>query len=267
MKYSHIIGLCLISTAACAEASNPASVNYVNTAIEKAFQSAVKTTTYTPGTAITIQNNVISGNYQPGTGIAISGDTISQTPTYQIGDQLDGGTIYYLDATNRHGLMVLTSSLTPEVLAHFTPDASATTPGTSAGGSAIANGIGGGNIDSQYWHSYFQQQNLMTNFTSSAVGYSLVQAPTAAGDPCPFDANTLCYGGWYLPSIRELRMLYNQKSTIPVACEQGTQLAWTSSTNVAGSVNVYTLDLTDGTAISTSINSTAPLCVLPIRQF
>ncbi|MDF1685037.1 MAG: hypothetical protein P1U36_10340 [Legionellaceae bacterium] len=201
--------------------------------------------------------------YTGGTGIIVDSDTntISQTPTYTIGDTLEGGTIFYLDATNRHGLMVLTTSLTPEVTALFNASGS-----TSADGTAISPGIGGGQVNSQYWYSYFQSQDFMTSFSTSAVGYSLSQAPTEAGGSCPLDGVTLCYSGWYLPSISELQILHSQSSTIIPACTSGTGTAWSSSSS-GTSTDVYTLQLVTGATSLTSINSATPLCVLPVRQF
>jgi len=137
---------------------------------------------------------------------------------------------------------------------------------TSANGTAISHGIGGGQVNSQYWYSYFQSQNLMATFTSGAVGYSLNLAPTAAGGSCPLDGVTLCYSGWYLPSLSELQMLRNQSSTITMACTANTGTAWSSSSGTTSDM-VYTLQLVTGATTLTSINSTTALCVQPVRQF
>ncbi len=334
--------------------NNPASIGFVEEAVALGVEVAVKRSTYTAGTAISILNNVISGAYTAGTGIAISstgqitatgatepyqgigainingtdvsarftgsngiyvpvdanGDntgtiqgptgangitvssgspgtisldtqyaagagitftpdtpsagttTISQDPSYSIGDQLEGGTIYYLDATKRHGLMVLRAALTTQASAGFTP-------GTTGDGNAFANGIGGGMINSQYWLSYFQAQSLGGSFVSTAVGFAFNQDPDTDSNPCPDGEATLCYGGWYLPSIRELRMLYNS-NLVTLNCGGATS-AWSStSAPNAGtypSSTVYSLDFSNAGAVPVAMNLGSLLCVLPIRQF
>jgi len=245
--------------------TNPASEEYVDTHISISEATLRSEIVSIPkgetGAAGPAGATGATGSYTAGTGIQISGDIISQTPTYSIGDTLEGGTIFYLDATSRHGLMALTSSLTTVVPLLFNASGI-----IGANGTAISHGIGGGQVNSQYWYSYFQSQGLMDTFTSGAVGYSLNQAPTAAGGPCPLDGVTLCYSGWYLPSLSELQMLRNQSSTITMACTANTGTAWSSSGS-GTSDTVYTLELLTGATSLTSINSTTALCVQPVRKF
>tara|TARA_R110002126_G_scaffold110918_2_gene248504 strand:- start:33832 stop:35142 length:1311 start_codon:yes stop_codon:yes gene_type:complete len=436
MKYSRILGLLLISTGVSAAPSNPPSMSVVEEAIAAAFSAAVKQSTYTAGTAISILNNVVSGNYQAGAGITINGDTISgsyqagdstiivdntagtiignyqagtdiaivgntisatgpvqaytagaglsltgtefaialsvpdttlvidnaagtiagnyqagsgitisgnqiiatgaaqpyaagaglsltgttfstnlalpandvtlaidnvngtiagnyqagagitidnstgviaQSPTYALGDTLEGGTIFYLDDTKRHGLMVLTSALTGGT-------AKPLTLSTTTLGQAFANGIGAGMVNSQYWLSKIQTDldiagvttgNIGATAVGSALnvsmmfnGSSYVNCPTGDGN-----ASKTCFGGWYLPSLNELSLLYTQLLVTSFCSgSSNPNLYWSSTstpsgTSVTSSTNAYVMNFSNGSVETTLGVDSASLCATPIRQF
>jgi len=355
-KHKKLSILCLlIFSASSFASSNPASTNYVDSAIQTALEQARSQSTYTAGTAISILNNVISGNYVAGTsnsiivdntngtitgnytapsgsginiignvisgaytggtGIRIAADviigdyasgtgvtvnnttgtisgayvggtgitvdnttgTIRETETVVIGQQAEGGYVFWLDSTGRHGLIaaaadVITTTGTPTTIVICNNTASQT---------ATGNGIGSGAINTA---AFLAKANagstplqtaigLTSSYSADEDGISTIPGcvyPPATGNPNP---TPTCYGGWYLGSPAEMRLL--NASALEAAPHVGytpldftnpPEIYWTS-TVVGGNVNnAYVMDL-NGTLYTDQNIATGEARARAIRQF
>ncbi len=184
---------------------------------------------------------------------------LAKQPTYKVGDRLQGGTIFYLDATKRHGLMVLTQDLSNQAAAGFSF-------GTVAQGQGLANGIGGGLINSQYWYSLVQSASPGSDISDIASGFTLNVSVDENSNNCPNDGVTKCFSGWYLPSAAELQMLYSS-GFVTINCA-GPTTAWSSTSNSPyPNTTVFVVDFTTGVMSTAAIAGGGLRCVLPIRQF
>lgn len=273
-KYSYL-GLLLISASASAAINhNPASVSFVNQAIETAFHSAVKMTTYTAGTAIKIENNVISGDYTgsngvdvtngvvsgvytAGQGITINGAVITQFPSYTRGDYIEhgDGVVFWLDETGQHGLMVaiVDQASSPICVSTTTPVFTCPIPFTKG------NGVGGGVIN-----------------TAALMGAQLAVTPTTAAvsGHAPFVAsgyNVGGFSGWYLPSRDELNLLRaqitpvnNTLGTTPNATPIDLATVYWSSTYSSAETQLWTESMS---GVEEESQQTVSNAVRAIRQF
>ena len=215
-------------------------------------------------TVIISNTNQITGNYSSSDGsLTFTNNDVTLT-RYAIGDQREGGTIFYLDETGRHGLMLQSTAITTQAIAGFTGSGTIT-------GQALANGVGAGMVNSQFWLYLLDVTGLASQNT--AVGFALSQSTTSTGGLCPppsssTTAGPTCYGGWYLPSVAELQLLF--LSGIVQALNCGSLYAWSSSAVAPyDRPDVYIVNVTPGSGdVQVENTSASPgHCVLPIRQF
>jgi len=231
----------LLSAHAYTAASNPASQKYLDEALQRLAAQAQR---FTAGNGILIENGVIS-----------------ITPNLAVGDFYQGGVVFYVDDTNRHGLAV---ALEP--------------PSTATG--AFSNSAPNGNATERMYilgaglGSGAQNTAIMVAFQSmstAVVGAALTAGPLAAGYSTdaatgldvtycslPTDGGTVttapanCVDGWYLPNVQEGLVLAQQVATVNAAITSagGTALSsvdyWLSNTNNGDSVATTTTGIPTG---------------------
>jgi len=184
MKFRYYLVFFLLSTSVYASTGNrnPASIAYVNTAIGAAA--------YTAGTnaGIVVDNTT---------------HTISQTPNYKIGDEVQGGVVFWLDATNQHGLTVTKTDITDgrKMCGNNCPFAYTTSSGIGAG--LMNTSI----IVSTEEAANFQATNLGNWAPLITVEYNVEDTVGS-------------WGGWYLPSSGELLALHSVIGTVNQALSQ-----------------------------------------------
>lgn len=234
MKFFHYLGLSLISAGACTAAgnNNPASIAYVNTAIGAAA--------YTAGT---------------NAGIAVDNTTrtISQTPNYSIGDEVQGGVVFWLDATNQHGLTVTKTDIAAarSLCGSGCPYAYTSSKGIGAG--QMNTSI----IVSTQMAAFFQLTNPGNWAPVITIGYNVTDTDGS-------------WGGWYLPSSEEINTLHSVIGTVNQALSQiagATQLTnedyWSST--AASTTEYYAVNPITGDETAT-VQTTA-LVFRGVRQF
>lgn len=124
--------------------------------------------------------------YTSGTGIDITGNVISTTDiTLAIGDSYQGGIIFWLDTSGKHGLIAATTDQSTGILWY---NGSYTTT------NAVRDGV------------YAGQYNTERIINNQGTGDYAAQlcANYQGGN----------YGDWYLPSIYELYLMYLQRTAI-----------------------------------------------------
>jgi hypothetical protein len=246
------VTLCMLFAAqgSSAAASNPASQKYLDEALQRLAAQAQR---FTAGNGILIENGVIS-----------------ITPNLAVGDFYQGGIVFYVDDTNRHGLAV---ALEPPSTA--TGAFSNSAPNGDAGQRMYIQGagLGSGALNTAVMVAF-------QSMSEAAVGVALTAGPLAAGYSTdaatgldvtycslPTDGSVVttapvdCVNGWYLPNVQEWLVL---ASTLPsgagavnlaITNNGGTAIGtgdyWISNTNAGtGSSSTTTPTGTDAYYIS-----------------
>jgi len=229
---------------------NPATVEYVDQAIARVVPGVI----YTAGSGVTIQNNIIS-----------------TTPFLSIGDLYQGGIVFYLDDTGRHGLAInLEDSST---FANFSTNTTTI--------NAFSSGIGAGIINTA---------NILATLTASGNantgtnnGFILVNqiaveadgitscAPGGSSTLPPLSPTSTCFGGWYVGSAYELQLIFLNFETLNQAIvnASGTAIStlgnYWSSTMQFGTNNAYSMHLSTGEGLAVLMTNSDS--VRGIRQF
>jgi len=129
-----------------------------------------------------------------GTNVTVTGSGTTGSPyvinatggsTFAIGDNYQGGIIFWLDATGQHGLIAATADQSTGI--QWYNDSYTTT-------NAVRNGVYAGQ---------YNTERIITNQGTGSYAAQLC-ANYQGGN----------YGDWYLPSIYELNLMYLQKATI-----------------------------------------------------
>lgn len=189
--------------------------------------------------------NVFSGNYDDLT----NKPKVTEVKTYQIGDFVQGGIVFWVDETEQHGLVVANVNQSAAMRWHA---------GTFGNTHAKGNGLYAGKSNTSI----------------------IIPSIIAIGDDGDNFAARLCndlqiiqdgvtYGDWYLPSRLEMNLIYQSRSAVntTAAANSGDSLVndvyWTSTESSDNSA--YGLDFSNGqesTIFKTFANS-----VRAIRSF
>lgn len=124
---------------------------------------------------------------------------------HQIGEIFQGGMVFYVDSTQQHGLAVSLVDLGEEVEWR-----------NGEGGDRITNakalGIGAGETNTRL---IISEQTVDAQEGNFAALLTHNYQTKFDGSKCSasFNASSLCYGGWYLPSVFELVLLHQNLKT------------------------------------------------------
>lgn len=221
---------------------NPASLGKVYQLIDEAI--AQGGATYTAGDGIAINNS----------------NVISATPFLSVGDFYQGGVVFYVDSTGQHGLAI---SLFEEAASPFT--SASTVP------QADGYGIGAGAPNTSVIAAYYGAIGTVNSIPQRLMGYNVLQDGIS---PCLPELSTNptlpCYAGWYLGSITEYQLVFENFTTIDDAIfnnggkRLSTSSYWTSTTLNASS-QAYIINISTGVPGTSSLSTDNGLRA--IRQF
>lgn len=144
------------------------------------------------------------GHYTAGEGISIEGNVIKVLhKTHQIGEFYRGGIIFWLDETGEHGLIASIQDINHGQGMQWRNGASG-----NKVTNARADGVGAGETNTRLIISQQTIDNQRGTF--AALQASNFQVLEDGVTPCktPMSAETMCYGGWYLPSALELQLIH-----------------------------------------------------------
>ncbi len=118
---------------------------------------------------------------------------IPTVTTYSVGDFAQGGVVFYVDETGQHGLACAIEDLDGGNGLQWYNGSYTTT-------SAVGDGIYAGEMNTLLIIA--NQGATLTNYAAGlCANYSVTQ-------------NGVTYGDWYLPSIKELELMYQRETTI-----------------------------------------------------
>jgi len=143
--------------------------------------------------------------------------------TYAIGDFAQGGIVFWVDETGKHGLVCAKSDLS-SMLPWYA--------GTST--STMARGDG----------PYSGELNTALIIASQSIGDSTLYAALACSE-LQITEGGKTYGDWYLPSLNELTLMYQNRAIIntTATANGGTAFVasdyWSSTEITTASVNTY----------------------------
>lgn len=179
--------------------------------------------------------------------VAILESKINKKP-HAIGDLYRGGIVFYVDDKGQHGLIVSKIDSSEGIQWR---NGSAGNKVTNARGDGVRAGEGN-------THLIISQQTIDNQRGSFAASNALNFRILADGlSPCPIPtySELTCFGGWYLPSVYELQLMYknlNQNSSNFFS----TTTYWSST---EASVNeAWTVSFATGEVSKTSKSSTNP---------
>lgn len=141
--------------------------------------------------------------------------------THHLGEVFQGGLVFYVDSSQQHGLMVSLNDLGDVVEWR-----------NGEGGERITNansqGLGSGETNTRL---IIAEQTIdQQEGTFAALVAANYQITADGNSPCPttLNANSACYGGWYLPSIYELVVLQNTLKNLGLGALKD-DLYWSST--------------------------------------
>lgn len=164
----------------------------------------------------------------------------AKTGLHYLGEQYRGGVIFYLDKSGQHGLIASLMDAINEGVQWR----------NGASGNKVTNaqgdGIGAGETNTRLIIS--QQTSDKQNGKFAALLAANFQILEDGTTPCktPAESETVCYGGWYLPSAYELQLLYAASHNNP-SLSLVSDFYWSSteaSVNKAWIQNIATGEMT-----------------------
>lgn len=117
------------------------------------------------------------------------------SPTYSVGDSLEGGIIFYVDASGQHGLMCAKEDQSTAI---------AWSLGTGIITGAQCEGIGSGKINTM----------LIVSSGRGDYGTSYAAKVCATYTTYVTTPTYIAYGGWYMPNITELQLIAANQTVI-----------------------------------------------------
>ncbi|MCE3043969.1 DUF1566 domain-containing protein [Legionella sp. 16cNR16C] len=143
-----------------------------------------------------------AGRYQAGNGIRIEGEVISaNTSTHQIGEPYQGGIVFWVDDTGQHGLIASKNDVYTQGIQWRNGESGNKIT------NARADGIGAGESNTRLIIAEQTIDNQTGEFAALLANQYRVAEDGETPCVTPANPQSLCYGGWYLPSIYELSLL------------------------------------------------------------
>lgn len=123
---------------------------------------------------------------------------------HKIGDLYQGGIVFWLDSTGEHGLIASNTDLNKGQGIQWRNGASGNRVTNAKG-----DGIGSGETNTRIIISQQTIDNQKGSF--AALQASNFQVLADGLTPCktPIAKDSICYGGWYLPSAFELQLMHS----------------------------------------------------------
>lgn len=211
-------------------ANNPASMDWVENYVQQQIANIPAGTTYTAGQ-----------------GISITGSVISSSATYTVGENALGGTVFYVDSTGMHGLVVSSADQSSGITWYNTANRIVNANSTGIAGGKMNTSLIVSESTIQFSTGTFAAL-LCVNYAANASG----STSGCATNTTPTGSST-CYADWYLPSISELLQL-GTSGEGPISGEY-----WSSTEDGSSSLSkawAYTFGQasTSSTLKSTSLN-------------
>jgi len=169
-------------------------------------------------------------------------------PIYQVGDLAEGGIVFYVDLTGQHGLVAAMEDLTENA----TIDGEGTS-GYQWGCFAM-------------WLSGADGQAIGTGYQNTLdIASGCSETPIAASEALDYQSEN--HNDWYLPSLDELKEMYN---TIGNGGSEGNiggfSSNWYWSSSESNNYGAYDVNFSDGSTGNFS-SKTKIVRVRPIRSF
>lgn len=154
-----------------------------------------------------------AGVYSAGEGIEIHGSVIQIKAgnKHQIGDEYRGGLIFFVDEQGEHGLIASKIDVGGQGVQWRN--------GTSGNKvtNARSDGIGAGETNTRLIIAQQTIDNQNGQFAALLAANFQVLGDGVTPCKTPVAAESVCYGGWYLPSAYELQLLHNNLHTSNVS--------------------------------------------------
>lgn len=144
------------------------------------------------------------GTYTAGEGIAVEDGVLKSTLVHHIGELHQGGIVFFVNESGEHGLIASKIDANEGVGISWRNGESG-----NKITNAHANGIAAGENNTRLIIAQQTSDHQPGQFAALlAANFSVLEDGVT---PCPL-ANTttdlICYGGWYLPSVYELQLIY-----------------------------------------------------------
>lgn len=151
----------------------------------------------------TLNNSTIDAGKSFDGKIELVQNQISELPiiTHKIGDIFQGGMVFYVDASQQHGLIASLADASENRMEWRNGE------GGDRRVNAQAQGLGAGETNTRLIVAEQTVDEQEGQFAALAAANYQV---TESGAPClpALSVTSPCYGGWYLPSAFELMLLY-----------------------------------------------------------
>jgi hypothetical protein len=275
------ISVCISALIAGSAHSNPASKEYVDGTIMMLRQELAANNTHllslinqlnaTLGTLASqtqetgsnltnkievVQNQVKDSGTSLSNKIEVMQNQINELPivTHKIGDILNGGIVFYVDASRQHGLIASLTDLSSGIEWR-----------NGEGGDRLVNaqaqGLGAGESNT---HLIVSEQTVDEQEGRFAALLASTYQAAGDGSPCTpaLSATAPCFSGWYLPSAYELMLLHGSlKNSNPG--ELGDAAYWSSTE--ASTTAAWQVDF--GSGQLAVMDKSTPLKVRAIHNF
>ncbi|MHA3320879.1 DUF1566 domain-containing protein [Legionella pneumophila] len=143
-----------------------------------------------------------AGTYTAGEGIEIIDGEIKTTAHHHIGEEYNGGIVFWVDATGEHGLIASKNDLNNNQGIQWRNGDSG-----NKVTNARADGVFAGEANTRIIIAQQTIDNQSGTFAALLAANHRVQADGITPCPQPGTESETCYGGWYLPSAYELTLM------------------------------------------------------------
>ena len=199
------------------------------------------------------------------------------TPTYTVGQQALGGTVFYVDNTGTHGLVAspkysglgslkswsgVDPNNLPDPLKTFIVGASGNGIGAGAMNTALSTGgqsaYFAGLLPDPQEYSYMAALYCV-GLSAQANGVTPCSDPSAPGETC--------YGDYYLPSNYELYQMYLKREVLHMWVDIGTTPAFVWSSTEFDAADAYRINVSESGHVVERVPKSSDGGVWCIRQF
>ena len=250
------ISFCISVLIASSAHSNPTSKEYVDNTVMTLRNDFASNNAHVLSlidqlnarlAALTSQSAETGANL--GSKIVVVQNQINELPiiTHKIGDIFQGGMVFYVDASQQHGLIASLADASKNRVEWRNGE------GGDRRVNAQAQGLGAGETNTRLIVAEQTVDEQEGQFAAlMAANYQV----TESGSPClpTLSVTTPCYGGWYLPSAFELMLLYTNLKQSGLS-DFGEEAYWSSTETSA--TEAWLLDFGSGQSASSDKSTLA----------